>query len=169
MGCRCAPDEGVTVRRTGERHRNSNGHTNGSRENRGPNREGQRSGPAAGIAPDSHKRTAVCRRAQSGVAELGSLEERQVYAVGAKQHSPLSGGNQLSADQAKRKAKSDARNRARNNKRARTAMSNGSHQSQRELQILVGDGTHQQDTNATVPWDHRGLLGQTRGGGPGGS
>ena len=105
---------------------------------------------------------------RSGVAAAhsGSPEERQVHAAGASPGRQLTGtyqGSQVSADQAKRRAKSEARNRARNNKRAYTATISGPYQNQRELQILVGGGTPTHEVhNTTVPWEHRGLLGQTR-------
>ncbi len=96
-----------------------------------------------------------------------------MHVVGTNQGSQLSGalqGSQIPASQAKRKAKSDARNRARNNKRARKpTSSSGSYQNQRELQLLVGGGPPTQATNTAVPWEHRGLLGHTRGGRLGGS
>ena len=112
-------------------------------------------------------------RARRGMVDQFSfLEDLQMHVVGTNQGSQLSGalqGSQISANQAKRKAKSDARNRARNNKRARKQTPSGSYQNQRELQLLVGGGPPTQATNTVVPWEHRGLLGHTRGGRPGGS
>ena len=66
---------------------------------------------------------------------------------------------------AKRKAKTAARNRARNNKFARKEKPVGYNHNHKELQLLVGEGELSQDNNGgAVPWEHRGLLGQTRGG-----
>ena len=46
------------------------------------------------------------------------------------------------------------------------AMHNGSyqHQGDVELQLFVGSA-QPADTDRVVPWEHRGLLGQTRGAG----
>ena len=65
---------------------------------------------------------------------------------------------------AKRKAKIDAKHRNRNNKRAREEVNTatiGRHEMQRELQLIVGDGSPTPTNASVVPWEHRGLLGQT--------
>ena len=108
-------------------------------------------------------------RKQSSVAEeqLCFLEDRQGNATGAQQENPLSveaqQDSQMSTEQAKRKATTDARNRKRGNKRARMEMQNGPNQPQGTLQIFVVGGAPQEIKRA-VPWEHRGLLGQTRDG-----
>ena len=161
----------MTVLRTGERHRSSNGRTNGNRENRWPNREEQRSGPSAGTASDSQRQVdpGAHQRAENGqsvgisAARVGPLGDRHGSTAEANQD------NRLSADQTKRKGKTDARNRARRNKRARTETEGGSYQNRRELQILVAGEMPAHDSNSAVPWEHRGLLGQTREGRPRGS
>ncbi len=38
---------------------------------------------------------------------------------------------------------------------------NGRHEIQRELQLIVGEGTTTSTNAGAVPWEHRGLLGQT--------
>ena len=70
---------------------------------------------------------------------------------------------------AKRKAKSATKHRKRDNKRARVevhAATVGRDGTQHGLQLIVGDdpSTPIQIVGA-VPWEHRGLLGRTRGGG----
>ena len=65
---------------------------------------------------------------------------------------------------AKRKRTTAARNRARRHKNARRDKPTGYIQNHRELQLLVGERELSQDNNGAVPWEHRGLLGQTRGG-----
>ncbi len=65
---------------------------------------------------------------------------------------------------AKRKAKIDAKHRWRNNKRAREGVDTatiGRSEIQRELQLIVGNGTSTSTNAGAVPWEHRGLLGQT--------
>ena len=60
--------------------------------------------------------------------------------------------------------KRDDRHRKRNNKRAREEVNtanNGRHEIQRELQLIVGEGTTTSTNAGAVPWEHRGLLGQT--------
>ncbi len=68
---------------------------------------------------------------------------------------------------AKRKSKLDARHRARNNKRAReevNAATIGRDGTQQRLQFIVGDSASTPRNVSAVPWEHRGLLGQTGGG-----
>ncbi len=65
---------------------------------------------------------------------------------------------------AKRIASAAARNRARRHKNARKEKPTGYYQNRRELQLLVEEGELTQDNDGAVPWEHRGLLGQTRGG-----
>ena len=137
-----APGEGVTVHRTGAIHRNSNGRTNGTRENRGPNREEQRSGPSAGTASDS---------------------QRQVD-PGA--HQRTENGQSDGRTAAKRKATNINRNGKRTRRRAVKATSSSDwNQSQRALQVVVGAGVCSHAQLGVVPWEHRGMLGHTRGGG----
>ena len=65
---------------------------------------------------------------------------------------------------AKRKAKLDARHRARNNKRAREEVNAATirrYGTQQGLQLIVGGDTSMPTNVSTVPWEHRGLLGQT--------
>jgi hypothetical protein len=62
---------------------------------------------------------------------------------------------------AKRKAK---KHRRRNNKRVREEVNTatiGRHEIQRELKLIVGDGSPTPTNASVVPWEHRGLLGQT--------
>ena len=70
---------------------------------------------------------------------------------------------------AKRKAKSATKHRKRDNKRARVevhAATDGRDGTQHGLQLIVGnDPPRQINIVGAVPWEHRGLLGQTRGGG----
>lgn len=74
------------------------------------------------------------------------------------------------AGNAKRKAKNFARNQQRNAKIARANnLTNveyyNKNQQYGQLQIIIGDqsGVFPQVTDREVPWEHRGLLGQTRG------
>ena len=68
---------------------------------------------------------------------------------------------------AKRKAKSATRHRKRDNKRARVevhAATVGRYGTQHGLQLIVGDDPSTPiNFVGAVPWEHRGLLGQTRG------
>ena len=136
-----APDEGVTARRTGERHRNSHGRTNGNMENRGPNREEQRSGPAAGIAPDSQRQ------------------------VDPGEHLRAENGQSDGRTAAKRKMTTSNRHRQRGRKRAATAATGAFNQSQRELQLIAGADISPEADNSRVPWEHRGILGHRGEGG----
>ena len=137
-----APGEGVPVRRTGARHRNSNGRTNGTRENRGPNREEQRSGPSAGTASDS---------------------QRQVD-PGA--HQRTENGQSDGRTAAMRKATTSNRNRRKNRRKAQEPSIGGQDQSQHDLQLIIGeDLSSQANRSSAVPWEHRGILGHTREGG----
>ena len=66
----------------------------------------------------------------------------------------------------KRKAKLEARHRARNNKRAReelNAATIGRYGIQHRLQLIVDDSTSTPRNASAVPWEHRGLPGQTGG------
>ncbi len=171
------PGEGVTVCRTGARHRNSNGRTNGNRENRGPNREEQRSGPAAGIAPDSQRQVDPGEH-QRAENEQSDGNKRQLRAGGANQdtqrsqeQSPPTGVENETSDgrtkAEKRKAMTAIRNRRRDRKiiRAEEISLVGHDQYQRDLQVIVGAGISPQEHRSMVPWEHRGILGLTRGGG----
>ena len=61
---------------------------------------------------------------------------------------------------AKRKATNANRNHKRTRRRAAGAPTVVSSQSPRELQLIVGEPANNRNT---VPWDHRGMLGHTRG------
>jgi hypothetical protein len=159
----------VTVRRTGERHRNSNGRTNGKRENRGPNREEQRSGPSAGTASDSERQVdpGAHQRAENGQSDGRQGAEGPMDTMGARtdnqQIEELSDAKHGAQDSAvaQRKAKNDANHRWRTKKRAREEVNNtaaiGRYGIQRELHPIVGDGTSALLTPALC----RGLLGRT--------
>ncbi len=73
---------------------------------------------------------------------------------------------------AKRKARSASKHRKRDNKRARVevhAATVGRDGTQHGLQLIVGnDPPTPINIVGAVPWEHRGLLGQTRGGGAAG-
>ena len=137
------PDEGVTVRRTGKRHRNNNhGRTNSNRETRGPSREEQRSGPSAGTASNS---------------------QRQVD-PGA--HQRTENGQSDGRTAAKRKATTSNRHRRKNRRKAQEPSIGGQDQSQHDLQLIIGeDLSSQANRSSAVPWEHRGILGHTREGG----
>jgi hypothetical protein len=137
------PDEGVTVRRTGKRHRNNNhGRTNSNRETRGPNREEQRSGPSAGTASNS---------------------QRQVD-PGA--HQRTENGQSDGRTAAKRKATTSNRHRRKNRRKAQEPSIGGQDQSQHDLQLIIGeDLSSQANRSSAVPWEHRGILGHTCEGG----
>jgi hypothetical protein len=126
-----------------------------------------------------HNRTAGCRRAQSGVAEqFGSLAERQLHAGGPNQDTqrsqeqspPIGIENETSDGRTKaekRKAMTVIRHRQRDRKRRaeKTISLIGHDQRQRELQVIVGAGISSQEHRSMAPWEHRGILGHTRGGG----
>ena len=67
---------------------------------------------------------------------------------------------------AKRKATNVNRNGKRTRRRAVKATSSSDwNQSQRALQVVVGAGVCSHAQLGVVPWEHRGMLGHTRGGG----
>jgi hypothetical protein len=68
---------------------------------------------------------------------------------------------------AKRKATNVNRNCKRTRRRAVKATFSDCNQSQRALQVVVGAGICSQAQLGVVPWEHRGMLGNTRGGGGG--
>jgi hypothetical protein len=114
----------------------------------------------------SHVSENTSLREQSGTVEQrGPLQDQQWKATEAYQenpHSVVNQGNTGSSEQAKRKAKTDARHRMRSAKRARMAMSktdlnNTKCKGKWNCSYLLGA------SNQIVPWEHRGLLSQTRG------
>jgi hypothetical protein len=58
----------------------------------------------------------------------------------------------------KRKRTADNRNKKRDRKRATVVTTVASIPNQRPLQLIVGEGF-----DSSVPWEHRCILGQTRG------
>lgn len=67
---------------------------------------------------------------------------------------------------AKRKATTAARNRKRNKKMMReeaNAEIVGQYWNQSGLQLVVEEDIYSQANDRTIPWEHRGVLGQTRG------
>ena len=64
----------------------------------------------------------------------------------------------------KRKGTNNARNRKRDCKRAKIETTTGFYQNRSGLQLIVEEGMPTQYNNIhAIPWDHRGMLGQTRG------
>jgi hypothetical protein len=91
-------------------------------------------------------------------------------AVIDQQRSEDLGGKRVTVDEMqdsgvpKRKVKLDARHRMRNNKRVREEVNTapiGRYEIQRGLHLIVGNGSPTQTNASVVPWEHRGLLGQT--------
>ena len=92
-------------------------------------------------------------------------------AVIDQQRSEDLGGKRVTVDEMqdsgvpKRKVKLDARHRRRNNKRVREEVNTapiGRYEIQRRgLHLIVGNGFPTQTNASVVPWEHRGLLGQT--------
>ncbi len=155
-----APDEGVTVRRTEERHRNNHGRTNGNRENRGPNREEQRSGPAAGTAADSQRQVDPGAH-QRAVNQDGQMSEEQNSHPGVENET-----KDGRTKTAKRKFTTANRNCRRDRKRLREISIGRHNQNQQDLQLIIGEGllSPQVNRSSAVPWEHRGILGHTREG-----
>ena len=138
-GAKCTKDrnEEATTRRPGARHRNGHISANRNTVDRSDNNQHNAEGP------------------------MDTTDRQQIEGLSDAKH-----GAQDSKV-AKRKVKCNDRHRKRkkrNNKRAREEMNtanNGRHETQRELQLIVGDGTTTSTNASAVPWEHRGLLGQT--------
>jgi hypothetical protein len=64
---------------------------------------------------------------------------------------------------AKRKRTADDRHRRRDMKRAYIVTTGKSISYQRPLQLIVGEGLVSRTHDSSVPWEHRCILGQTRG------
>jgi hypothetical protein len=139
-GAKCTKDrnEEATTRRPGARHRNGHISANRNAVDRSDNNQHNAEG------------------------SMDTTDRQQIEGLSDAKH-----GAQDS-EVAKRKVKRDDRHRKRNkrnNKRAWEEMNtanNGRHETQRELQlIVVGDGTTTSTNASAMPWEHRGLLGQT--------
>ena len=104
--------------------------------------------------------------------QLRSSEERQVHTAGVTRirqvseeqgysHNRVENETADGRQAAKRKAANANRHHKRNRRRAAGAPTVGPSQSPRELQLIVEELAN---NRITVPWDHRGMLGHTRGG-----
>ena len=139
-GAKCTKDrnEEATTRGPGARHRNGHISANRTTVDRSDNNQHNAGGP---------------------MDIMGARTDRpQIEEFSDAKHGAHDSGV------AKRKAKIDARHRWRNNKRAREGVNTatiGRYEIQRELQLIVGNGTSTPTNAGAVPWEHRGLLGQT--------
>ena len=108
--------------------------------------------------------------------EQSDGSKRQLRAGGASQdtqrsqeQSPPTGVENERSDERtkaeKRKAMTTIRHSRRNRKiRAEEISLVGHDQYQRDLQVIVGAGISPREHRSMVPWEHRGILGLTRGG-----
>ena len=127
--CKKDRDEEATTRRTGARHRNGHMSANSNAEDRSDNNQQNAEGPmdTMGASIDRHQQIEGLSDAKHGAQDSGV---------------------------AKRKAKLYTKHRRRNNKRAREEVNTatiGRYEIQRELQLVVGDGTSTPTNASAVP------------------
>ena len=107
---------------------------------------------------DSHQIAEELMDAAEAIVDHQRSEDRSGGKHGEKEVTQESG-------EAKRKTKSVTRHRKRDNKRARVkvnAATVGRYETQHGLQLIVGDDPSTPiNIVGAVPWEHRGLLGQT--------
>ena len=139
-GAKCTKDrnEEATTRRPGARHRNGHISANRNTVDRSDNNQHNAEGP---------------------MDTMGARTDRQqIEELSDAKHGAQDSGV------AQRKAKNDANHRWRTKNRAREEVNNtatiGRYGIQRELHLIVGDGTSASTNASAVSWEHRGLLGR---------
>ena len=101
----------------------------------------------------------------SSVQERVVPRFRNSHGNGGKRSSELNMEQRMTQDSQvkKRKRTRDEKNKRRDRKRAADVTTITSIPNQRPLQVIVGEGLLPISSDSAVPWEHRCILGQTRG------